>query len=316
MRKIVPALGILLQMAGGAQAQLTVTDKAILRTGKVELDIHYPETGRAEIDRLFAKIARDFAADPDLNNTSEGANSGSMSYRIKRNDAGMFSVQVDTGSYYAGHAHPMPDIRTYNFLMPEAVKVGLSDFVAGQRGLERVRDLAVADLNRQLQWDRTKLKARESWFSNFVWGPDALELTFAPYEVAGYAQGTLVVRILLAKLSDVIRADPRVPAASFDCAAARSRIEKAICSDAEVARLDRRVADIYGDDYDLHRDVPPVMPNETPAQKLNREVAQRYHDRTVSWQRSWLARRDKACANGSVDCLKASYLAHLKEPRP
>ena len=316
MGKIALALGILLLATNGAQAQLTVTDKAILRTGKLKLEIHYPQTGRAEIDKRFAKQAQDFAADGDLNDTSEGANSGSMSYRIKRNDAQMFSVEVETGSYYAGHAHPMPDINTYNFLMPEAAQAGLSDFVTGQQGLERVRDLAVADLNRQLQWNQTKLKARESWFQNFVWGLDALELTFPPYAVAGYAQGTLVVKIPLAKLADVIRPHPRTPAASFDCAAAKSRIEKAICSDAELARLDRRVADIYGDDYDSHRDVPPVLANETAAQKLSREVAQRYHDRTVAWQRGWLARRDKACANASVDCLKASYFAHLKEPRP
>jgi len=152
MGKIALALGILLLATNGAQAQLTVTDKAILRTGKLKLEIHYPQTGRAEIDKRFAKQAQDFAADGDLNDTSEGANSGSMSYRIKRNDAQMFSVEVETGSYYAGHAHPMPDINTYNFLMPEAAQAGLSDFVTGQQGLERVRDLAVADLNRQLQW--------------------------------------------------------------------------------------------------------------------------------------------------------------------
>jgi uncharacterized protein YecT (DUF1311 family) len=210
----------------------------------------------------------------------------------------------------------MPRMVSYNFLMPEAAQTGLSDFVAGRRGLERVRDLTVADLNRQLQWNQTKLKARESWFQDFVWGPDALELTFPPYAVAGYAQGTLVVKIPLADLADVIRPDPRVPAASFECTAAKSRIEKAICSDAELARLDRQAADKYASAYDYHREVPPVLPNETPAQKLNREVAQGYHDRTVAWQRGWLARRNKDCANASVDCLKTSYLAHLKEPTP
>ena len=77
MGKIALALGILLLATGGAQAQLTVTDKTILRTGKLKLEIHYPQTGRAEIDKRFAKQAQDFATDGDLNDTSEGANSGS-----------------------------------------------------------------------------------------------------------------------------------------------------------------------------------------------------------------------------------------------
>jgi uncharacterized protein YecT (DUF1311 family) len=326
MRRVILALAALVLATGSVHAQLPVTEKSIVRkTAKLELDVHYPHTGRADIDHMFSDLAKSYAAgiqpnEPDplnlVGDDPKGPNTGWMRYEIRRNDGQMFSIQIRTSTYNAGSAHGMPDIQSYNFLMPEATRIGLSDLVAGQAGLERVRDLAQADLNRQLQWDKTRLEARESWFSKFVWGPQALELTYAPYEVAGYAQGTLVVTIPLAKLSGIIRPDPRAPAASFDCAAARTRIETAICSDAELARLDRQMADKYAYAYDIHREVPPLLPNETPIQKLKRKVAQGYHDRTVAWQRDWLARRDKACASASVACLKASYRAHLREPMP
>ena len=319
MRGVFLALAVLVLAADAAQAQMPVTDKIIVRTGKLKLDIHYPETGRPDLDRIFADYAKSYAADGDLNETSEGANSGTMSYKIRRNDAAMFSVQVSTNSYYAGHAHGMPDMVSFNFLMPDGAQVFLPELVDGKRGLDRISELAIADLTRQLgtgdlQSIRTGASPNPSSFQNFVWLSDELELTFIPDQVAAYAAGTRMVHIPLSALAEVIRSDPRAPAASFDCRVARSRIEKAVCSDAELARLDRQAADKYA--HDNHREVLPVLPNETPMQKQHREAAQGYHDRAVAWQRDWLARRDKDCASASVACLKASYRAHLTEPGP
>ncbi|HEU0094882.1 MAG TPA: lysozyme inhibitor LprI family protein, partial [Rhizomicrobium sp.] len=142
-----------------------------------------------------------------------------------------------------------------------------------------------------------------------------LEVTFTPYEVAGYAQGTRVVHIPMSKLKSVIRADPRVPAASFDCVAAKSRIDKAICSDAELAHLDREVSQKYLYARDAVT-VPVAKANETPSEKLGREVAEGYRGKAIQWQRAWLARRDHDCAIGTVACLKASYQSHLNDRSP
>ncbi|HEU0095912.1 MAG TPA: DUF4163 domain-containing protein, partial [Rhizomicrobium sp.] len=148
MRKII--LAVLLLTATAAQAQLAVTDKAITRkTGRLHLDIHYPVTGKAALDRLFDRRNWVKVNPNDLKRaTAHEPYSVSVSYKIKRNDAQMLSVQFD--SYvYTGGAHGRPKMESFNFLMPEGQQVWLSDLVDGNRGLERVRDLVVADLNRQ-----------------------------------------------------------------------------------------------------------------------------------------------------------------------
>jgi uncharacterized protein YecT (DUF1311 family) len=308
MRKIGLALSVLLTVAGGAQAQLAITDKAILRTGKLKLDIHYPQTGRADIDRIFAERARAYAADGELNNTSEGSQSGSMSYEIKRNDAQMLSVQVRTYSYYAGHAHGMPDMVSYNFLMPDSAPVFLPELVDGRRGLERISQLVIADLTRQLGTSdlnsiQNGASPNAQSFSNFAWLPDALELTFIPYQVATYAAGTRIVRIPLSELADVIRPDPRAPAPSFSCTAARSSIEKTICSDAALARQDRQLAELYSDMlmFTSGRD-------GGHGESLDyRSAMQTKYEAMVASQRAWLIHRDKECAGGDKACLVRVY---------
>lgn len=311
MRKAI--LAMLLLAATAAQAQVVVTDKAIVRkTGRLHLDIHYPATGIATLDRLFDR--RSWAkVDPDdlKGATPQEPYSVTVGYKIKRNDAHMLSVQFE--SYvYTGGAHGRPGMQSFNFLMPEGRQIGLADLVDGKRGLERVRDLAVDALDDQLLIldDSLHLKAQEDYFPDFVWQPRELELTFPPYTVAGYR--TTTVHIPLSKLKGVIRPDPRKPAASFDCAGAKSRIEKAICSDAELARLDRQMEAKYAYWHDAVS-VRAAKPNETANEKLGREVAQGYRDQAVAWQRVWLARRDHDCASGAVDCLKASYRVHIKD---
>lgn len=309
MRKIGLALSVLLA-AGGAQAQLAVTDKAILRTGKLKLDIHYPQTGQVDIDRIFAGAARKYASAPFcFEECSERPGSASMSYEIKRNDAQMFSVQVSTNTYSAGQAHGMPDMTSHNFLMPDGAQVFLPELVDGQRGLERINRLVIADLTRQLGTSDGWTRPRAGPERNFVWLPDALEITYTPYEVAGYAQGYLTVRIPMSELSDVIRPDPRAPAASFSCTAAHSAIERAICSDAGLARQDRQLAELYASRlyFTAGRD-------GRHGESLDyRQAEQAKYEAMVMSQRAWLARRNKVCANGDKSCLIRLYTDRQKD---
>jgi len=100
--------------------------------------------------------------------------------------------------------------------------------------------------------------------------------------------------IALASLRDVMRADPRLPAASFDCAQARTATEHALCSEVALARLDRQVAE----NFSRHlRDLPDA------AAKTGLRDA----------QRAWLARRDGACAGQSADARTACLIGLYKE---
>jgi uncharacterized protein YecT (DUF1311 family) len=195
--------------------------------------------------------------------------------------------------------------------MPEATQVFLPEWVDGQRGLERINQLIIADLTKQLGpsngWTRPRPNA--SFFRNFAWLPDALEITYTPYEVAGYAQGELKVRIPISELADVIRPDPRAPAPSFPCEAARSQIEKTICSDAALARQDRQLAELYSDQlaFTSGRD---GSHGETADY---RKAMQTKYEAMVASQKGWLLHRDRACAGGDKACLVHAYEDRRKD---
>ena len=78
-------------------------------------------------------------------------------------------------------------------------------------------------------------------------------------------------------------------AASFDCARAASRVEKAICADAEVSRLDDHLGRFYW---------------------AARERLAENRSCVEADQRQWLRARN-ACADGA--CLKRAYLERLGE---
>jgi uncharacterized protein len=78
-------------------------------------------------------------------------------------------------------------------------------------------------------------------------------------------------------------------AASFDCAKARSPVEKQICADPELSRFDELLARFYSAARDRLQENARCL---------------------VSDQQQWLRTRN-ACAGGA--CLKAAYLARLAE---
>lgn len=79
-----------------------------------------------------------------------------------------------------------------------------------------------------------------------------------------------------------------VPAASFDCAKAQTAIEKRVCSDATLSRLDEQLADAY------------------------RSAQRRAESRTAlrDAQRRWLKQRRDVCTDTA--CLRAAYLARIE----
>jgi uncharacterized protein YecT (DUF1311 family) len=272
----------------------------------VELSIEYPQTGLRPIDAVLLGYARrrserfkDTASD---HQADQAAYTLKITYEVERNDGKMFAI-VFTEFSDTGGAHPNSEFATYDFLRPDGAQLFLPEILDGQRGVKRLSDIVIADLLKTVAAGPNAMSDKD-WldrgvgplatnFRSFVWLPDKVRIYFPPYQVAAYAAGPQDVSIPLSSLNDVIRPDWRAPAASFDCARARSAIERAICADAALARLDRQVAEIYR--YGMQNLYSPAE-----REKLRRS------------QRDFLATRDRTCSGDlPKNCLTKLYSVRL-----
>lgn len=306
IRTVLVLLGSVL-LASAVNAKVTVSDKAIARKSKsLEVDVHYPVTGRPVIDTLLADYAHarvnevspeDAASDPSGN-----AYSVHLAYRVTRNDDKFFTVFF-TGDEYTGGAHPMHFEESFVFLMPNGARVFLPELVDGARAMSSLSNLAVTDLTKRLLAKPDDAMTTAAWIKTgttpaqlaqiaFEWNPDALVLHFGEYAVAPYAAGPQDVRIPMPAIAGITRPDPRAPAASFDCAKASSPVEKTVCADAALARLDRQVGEAY-------------------ARTREADFNPKARTAALESQRAWLAARDKACGGGNAACLSDSYRKRL-----
>jgi uncharacterized protein YecT (DUF1311 family) len=299
---------MLLQPAYAAGGKLNVTPAQINeKTPTYTIELSYPRSGQAAIDReieSWAKnLAREFAEDAkDQGPGQIGPWSAELSYEVVRNDAGMFSV-LFTYYTFSGGAHPNSVFETFDFLMPDAMRVEVAELFT-RAGIERISAISIAELRRALagpdgmsdtDWIEKGAGPNPRNFVHFVLQPKELAIYFDAYHVAAYAAGPQEVHIPLAKLNGTLRPDPRAPAASFDCARAQSDIERAICGDRELARLDRHVAEAYFNKLAWEAE-------ETGRFALRKD------------QRAWLAQRDgcRVRAESFAGCLTRVYQARLK----
>jgi uncharacterized protein YecT (DUF1311 family) len=270
-----------------------------------DITLAYPHTGLKPIDDDLAAVAQKTMADfksesAEVRQPQDGQYSLQLAYKIVRNDGAMFDV-VFTSDYYMDGAHPGQDYITANYLRPDGWRVYLPEILDGEKGFARLSRLEIADLDRQLlgpdamsdkDWIARGAGPEPANFADFAWLADALVIYYPPYNVAAYAAGPQQSRVALSGLRDVMRKDWRAPAASFDCAAAATATERALCSDVPLARLDREVAQDYARQMDEESDA---------AKKPALRAA----------QRAWLARRDWACAGqtgrGEIACLTGFY---------
>lgn len=314
--RLVPFLAAALFLAHGAAAAagLAVTPKAAIFKNKLlDISVKYPQTGNKAIDAALAAYAQGAVTEfRGYESDARDSNGGrpyalDTTYTVERNDGQMFavlfSIYTDTGG-----AHPNTDYETFDFLLPDGAQVFLPEILDGSRGIKRVADLAAAELDRTIASGAEPMSDKDQIamgtgpfaynFKDFVWLPGKLHLYFPPYQVAAYAAGPQEAYIPLAKLKDVIRADWRAPAPSFDCAKAATVIEHAICADAVLARLDRQTAEAF--QLAMRNAYDPVDQAKVRQQ-----------------QRDWLARRNAACGTPSPGaCLVKFYrdrLAVLKK---
>jgi uncharacterized protein YecT (DUF1311 family) len=297
-----------------AAGALPVRDKTIVwEKGHSKMNVHYPRTGNAVIDKTLKDYALHASVNPNANvnplSVRDYANDNAnyslyLGYKMTRNDGRFLGVSFE-GDEYMGGAHGLPLGRTFLFLLPEGKTLNLADLIDGERGMQKISQIARAGIfdhyktvGEKLDEDRigeVNLATRPDalGFSDFTPKADALVLNFGPY-VFGGRNDALDISIPLTDLKDVMRADPSIPQPSFSCEQAKTRIEKAICSDTGLASADREVANRYGFGIAVNREL-----NTSP-------------ENMVELQRAWLAQRNKDCASGNLTCLHSSYAKRLK----
>jgi len=118
----------------------------------------------------------------------------------------IISIVYRIGWYFCGAAHPNSGFRTFCFLLDPLVRIArLSTMFADeQKSLETLKAL----VRRQLlapkdddeglsQQEETVLSGTEEWdsFGSFAFDEEGMEIMFAPYQVASYANGPQFVRL-------------------------------------------------------------------------------------------------------------------------
>jgi uncharacterized protein YecT (DUF1311 family) len=308
-KRILAALCVCVALAGiGVAAPLKVEKRVIKEERPTyTIDITYPRTGRPaidgpietwvkEVERAFRALTQEMGGTPGPWNVEVG-------YEIARNDDAMFAVHF-AESGYAGGAHGYGLTRTFTFLQPDGMEVELPELFTPQ-GVKRISDISIAQITKarsgpegmtDADWIRRGAGPNARNFRSFLLKPSELVVFFDSYQVAAYAAGPQEAHIPFVQIRDTLRRDPRAPVASFDCGAARSDVEQAICSSRDLARLDRHVAEAYAEKLSWAED-----------DAARRTIQQE--------QRAWLQRRDGVCLRAGqslVACLSDTYQRRLQ----
>jgi uncharacterized protein YecT (DUF1311 family) len=294
-----------------AKGYLPVATETIeQKTATAEVSVAYPQTGNRAIDSDLVSWARETAA-RFVKLANEDREAGERPYqlgvtfKIERNDRGAFAVLFDEYTDMGG-AHPNHDFSTANYQLPDGWRVYLPELLDGRAALDRLSTLVTADLIRRIGTgadaestpDAIRYGTAPEWghFANFILEPARLSFYFPPYQVASYASGSQESHIPLAALKGFLRANVRVAVPSFDCTKAVKAIEKSVCADVQLARLDRQVAKAYA------------------AAVRSADTGER--ERLRRGQREWLAQQRASCGSKSGRalklCLMASYRARAK----
>ncbi|MEQ1753582.1 MAG: DUF4163 domain-containing protein [Micropepsaceae bacterium] len=284
-------------------------EKKVIKDAKryYDLEVSYPRTGHAAIDRELETWARALAkefVDSAVDAHGQQPWTAEVSYEVPRNDGAVLSL-LFTYYMYTGGAHPNSSLHSFYFLLPDGYNAAIGE-VFSLRGISRISDISIAQLKRDIggpdgmsdtDWIRRGAGPNGYNFRNFVLLPQELVLHFDAYQVAAYAAGPQEVHIPLAKLRDTMRLDARAPSASFDCGLARTTIEQAICSTRDLARLDRQLGDAYQN-------------------KLTWAYDESERTTIRQQQRAWLQLRDLTCFSARSNlaaCLMPVYQKRLAQ---
>ncbi len=153
-RCVPPAVALVLLLCTtpvAAQASIgekTITDQA----AGYQMRLAYPQIGLPPADSAMQDYTQalvdDFKQTLQARDPREPPYFAELRYSVVRNDEAVVSI-LFSYSIYTGGAHPNLAQTAFNFLMPDGVRVFLPD-VVGNDGIQRVSDLAVADLTARL----------------------------------------------------------------------------------------------------------------------------------------------------------------------
>lgn len=185
----------------------------------VQIDIDYPvelasDPVIAEAVDLFLENERAaFLAplfDPMVSAFGVGPLTLQIDYEVFRFSDTVLSLQF-TVYTYSGGAHGMTYFQTFTFEREKGIELQLSDlFVPEVDPYEVLEPLAQDALFAQLgdmadsDWIKGGTAPIPENYKNWVLTPDALVLTFEPYQVAAYAAGPQTVTVPLAKIQSVL----------------------------------------------------------------------------------------------------------------
>jgi uncharacterized protein YecT (DUF1311 family) len=244
----------LFAVSSAAAAPLPVTaQKLAHREHSHDYNISYPQTGIVAIDREIAAWARKQVADFTAyvkhdQQEGEGAWSLGITYKIVRNDAQMFEAVFNQQMGDDGN-HTHVDFTTFDYLMPDAHRVFIPEVVM-RAAFPKMRAFAAAhtvseDPDFGAEVAEGGLPPEASTFAAFTMSPSAITIWFTPEQLGNMTSAGGHATIPLAEIKGLIRPDWRAPQPSYDCAKAASAVEKTICSDVALARLDRDMAAQY-----------------------------------------------------------------------
>ena len=233
-----PSYGIVL----GASVSPLPLDTVTLNGGAGECSylISYLRTGVAGIDDELANDARTVATICDPLSSRSERSVTKVKPQVVRNDIRSLCLDRPVAGITEGALPPTPRVHLPSPRWPPCC-AGRDLELAGLREISR---LAIAALEKRLsRYDRARIAegAGPLWcnFGRFVLGPKTLMLYFENGIVGTLSDGPQEIALPLAVLAPYFRRDWRAPAPSFDCQQVMTPVERAICSDVELARSER-----------------------------------------------------------------------------
>ena len=272
----------------------------------------YPTTGNPSIDedltRWVKGLEKEFLAEARGFCTDDrcGRCGSELKYRVTRDDTEFLSIAFEDFRYMGG-AYPTIYLPHRTYLKPEGRYVQIGDLLTPQ-GLELLSQTALAEPKLQGRGDPDSLKRGlapvSANFESFTLSADSLTVQWCAGCLFSHAIGGLEVTIPLETVRPFFRGDLRLPAPSFDCSRAATRIEKAICDSWRLAQADRAMADQFHLECLSVERLRAISKSGPTCRDLQRDQA------------AWLKRRDGNCGDvpdtGVESCLLPLMEARAK----
>jgi hypothetical protein len=168
-----------------------------------------------ELKELMTREVNDFkknVAEQDADLPPEMQQSSfDAGYSIGYQSPDLISISFGISTYYAGAAHPNHHTLVLNYDLRAGRTLALSDlFNAGSGYMQAISAYTIKDLKKKLspspdtEWIERGAGPSSENYKSWTITPRGLSITFDPYQVASYAEGSHLVVIPYAALGNVI----------------------------------------------------------------------------------------------------------------